>query len=703
MTATAAVNPFFRLSQRLRDNIVSRLGWRSLRPVQELSIDPLIEGNNALVLAPTAGGKTEAAMLPLLDSLVARPPASTAIIYLSPLRALINNQEDRVEFLAGLVGATSFKWHGEVPQNERNRYLDQPDPVLLITPESLEVIVSSRGYDKKKLFGDLRAVVIDEIHAFAGDDRGDHLVALLERLSRMLGNDFQRVGLSATVGNPAKLLEWLCGQSQRGAKIVDPGRAKARRLIEVRPLAPEDDRGFIGSLLAQGKKSLLFTDSRGQAEKLQKAMAGAGVRTLAHHSSLSKELREETENAFRAGSNCCIVCTSTLELGLDVGDLDLVMQCDAPYSVSAFLQRLGRTGRREGSRGHMCFLTDQEWSFLRACALVSLAVEGYVEPVRPTTRASHVFVQQLLLRVLEGGDTGIASLLAGMGNPYCFRDLTAREREEIVAHLLAMGALAKVDSRLIFGPEGEKRFATSNFRDLYCVFDSSNQLTVVTRANRTVGSIEAWFAQSLGKTGFVFSLGGRAWKALECDWNRGVLVVEQSLGGSAPSWTGPPRPLSRRLAEKIRDLLVEVEPVAFLAEPAQAVLDKLRSEWGRRLEDGPTVEAVGKRLRILTFAGGQVNNLLARYLELHMGSRVASNNYWLMVDLEASRLAEILVCIGGPDDLAAATVEVPRGRLSKFQELLPPQLEREFLLERLYDIPATLEVVERLKEARWQL
>ena len=117
----------------------------------------------------------------------------------------------------------------------------------------------------------------------------------------------------------------------------------------------------------------------------------------------------------------------------------------------------------------------------------------------------------------------------------------------------------------------------------------------------------------------------------------------------------------------------------------------------------PTVEAVGKRLRILTFAGGQVNNLLARYLELHMGSRVASNNYWLMVDLEASRLAEILVCIGGPDDLAAATVEVPRGRLSKFQELLPPQLEREFLLERLYDIPATLEVVERLKEARWQL
>ncbi len=703
MSVALQTSPFFRLHKRLQTNIVTRLGWRQLRPVQELAIEPIQAGHNALILAPTAGGKTESALFPLLDDLLRKPPTTTAILYLSPLRALLNNQEERMELLASLAGLSAFKWHGEVERAEKTRFLKEPSALMLLTPESLEVIVSNRNYCKNHLFGDLRAVVVDEIHAFAGDDRGDHLVALLARLQKTLERDFQRVGLSATVGNPQELLDWFAWDSDRAKSLVDPGRQRSARRIEIRPCPPEDDRGFLGALLARGKKSLLFTDSRNQAEKMQRTMASQGVEVLCHHSSLSKEVRDQTEQRFRFGSNCCIVCTSTLELGLDVGDLDLVMQADAPYSVSAFLQRLGRTGRRAGKQGHMAFLADDQWSFLRACSLVKLASEGFVEPVVPSTRSYHVFVQQLLLKVLEGKDVSVRSLLEGGGQPFCFRDISPREQDEMVSHLLALGVIAKRDSRLIFGPEGEKRFARGNFLDLYTVFQAGDQMTVVTRGQRPLGTVEGWFVQSLGQTGFVFSLGGRAWHAIECDWERGVLTVEPSIGGTSPAWTGPPRPLSNVLAEQTRQLLAGVSPLKFLDERAQPVLTRLRQDWGELASEAPLVERRGSRLRILTFAGGRANNLLGRWLEFQLATKVTTNNFWLSLKTTPELLADVLKAVQRESDLLSVTTDLPRGKLSKFQDLLPPELERRFLLERLYDVSQTLELVGRLKSARWSL
>ena len=240
---------FARFSPRLQQAIVSRLGWSSLRAVQEEAGHAILAGANAVVLAPTAGGKTEASMFPAISQMVDDAPSGVGVIYVAPIKALLNNQSDRLDMYTEMVGLRRFVWHGDTPDHQRRQFLKEPAELLMTTPESLEVMLISRRVDEKKLFNDLRVVVIDEVHALAGTDRGAHLMSVIERLVRVSKNDVQRVGLSATVGNPDAILEWLKGTSHRHGCVVDPPKEPVRRqlLVVYRPdLALQSrDRRFI--------------------------------------------------------------------------------------------------------------------------------------------------------------------------------------------------------------------------------------------------------------------------------------------------------------------------------------------------------------------------------------------------------------------------------------------------------------------------
>lgn len=684
---------FFRLHERLRHAIVHTLGWRELRPVQELAVEAILDGNNAIVLAPTAGGKTEAGLLPALDILMRRPARGVGVLYLSPLRALLNNQEPRVELLSRLAGLTSFKWHGDVRADRKKRFLADPDDVLMITPESLEVMLLTARFPKRELLGNLKLVLIDEIHAFAGDDRGDHLVALLERVATYATADFQRVGLSATVGNPEMLLEWVQGGSRRPGVVTRPPREPSPRLIEIHPLAEGEDPAPRAVALARGRKSLLFAESRGRVERFKTALEDFGVQAFAHHASLSRELREDAERAFRQGQSCCIVCTSTMELGLDVGDLDLVLQLGAPATVSGFLQRLGRTGRRPGTKGRMAFLTDEEDSFLQACALVSLAQRGWVEPVTPSTRSVHIFLHQVLARILEHSGVGRRALVEGAGDPYCFRDLTVDERESLLDHLLATEILERVDALLILGAAGEKHFGYANFRELYSVFDAPSQLRVVTTTNQEIGQLETWFARALAEP-FVFVLGGRAWVTTHCDWEKALLTVKPAPRGRFPSWMGSPRLLCREVCEEMRSLLIDPQPTAFLADAPAAVLERLRRERAELLRPSRLVlQRLGDTVVLHTYAGGRVNQVLGLLAEERTRQKVSVDNVALRMPIPASgpwwsgweRILEEVRSGLGTETIEALTARLPRGRLSKFQPYLPPEMEKRWLVERTLD------------------
>jgi ATP-dependent Lhr-like helicase len=391
---------FSRLSPRLQQSIVARLGWSSLRPVQELAGEALLGGSNAVVLAPTAGGKTEASIFPTLSLLLDNPAEGVGALYIAPIKALLNNQADRLGLYTEMVGLKRFVWHGDTTSHERRTFLREPAELLMTTPESLEVMLVSEKIDTRKLFGDLRIVIIDEIHALAGTDRGAHLISVLERIAMLSRHDVQRVGLSATVGNPAAILQWLQGTSKRPGVIVDPPKQPARRQLLVARRPELADLAADASKVARGGKSLFFCQSRSVTEAVAEHMRRAGTAVFVHHSAVSLEERTLAEERFHHGTDACIVCTSTLELGIDVGDLDRVLQHEAPDTVSSFLQRMGRTGRRAGQVANTTFFCETGAGVVQAIALIELAKAGWVEPVELSDRCWPVLVHQVLAMAL---------------------------------------------------------------------------------------------------------------------------------------------------------------------------------------------------------------------------------------------------------------------------------------------------------------
>lgn len=363
---------FHRLHPMLRHAVVHDLGWRSLRPVQEQTIDAVLNGANAIVLAPTAGGKTEAAFFPALSRALADGSAPVCVLYVCPPRALLNNLEPRVQRYSRVVGLDAFKWHGDVAIAERRRFLEQPAHVLMTTPESLEVMLTNRPADAARLFAELGLVIVDEVHAFAGDDRGAHLVSLLERLTRFCGRDLQHVGLSATVGSPEEIGRWLSGSSPRVRRVIDPGSAAAPRELSLELVADEAAMTAQIRRIGLGRKSQVFVQARSLAEQVGAALQELGITAFVHHGSVSREDRQRAEASFQGSRNVAIVSTSTLELGIDVGDLDHVIQVDAPPPVSSLLQRMGRTGQRGDTVSNCHCLCREPDKVLHAAGLIRL-------------------------------------------------------------------------------------------------------------------------------------------------------------------------------------------------------------------------------------------------------------------------------------------------------------------------------------------
>lgn len=691
---------FFRLSQRLQHGIAHTLGWSSLRPVQEQAVEAILTGHNCVVLAPTAGGKTEAAFFPILDLVYREKLQPVCALYVSPLRALLNNQEPRLIQLAGLVGSTTFKWHGDVGQADRQHFLAEPTHVLMTTPESLEVMLISPKIDTARLFAGLHFVVIDEIHNFAAGDRGAHLMAVLERLVHYSPFDVQRIGLSATVGDPAVIGRWMQGSSGRPMTVIDPPSEPVSRLIRVDLYDDDEELARRVAPLAQGRKTLFFVEGRRFAEGVKQALSEVTAVSYVHHSSVGRELREEAEQSFTYSSGSqCIVCTSTMELGIDVGDLDAVLQLDAPAAVSSFMQRLGRTGRRPGSQAEMSFFCGDEMALLRAVALVNLARRGWIEPVNPTHYAVHVLAHQALAQALQFYGVRRDQVLQVAQRATPFSKIARDELELLLDHLVETDILHATDGLLVLGSEGEKRYGRQNFLSLYSVFETPEEVKVLTSDHRLIGTLQTWFVQQVGEgQGFIFVLAGRAWQVQHLDLEQSEMIVAPAPRGAIPRWGGGGPLLGREIAQEMRTVLLADDDYPFLTKRAQACLKTMRDQWRDLLQTGPLpLQPTGREWTLYTFAGDRINILLARALALVLGCQVNGDSFSLavrspkQVPLREKDIWQALKTIRQPaffstDQIVAMVRALPRGRLSKFQPLLPPDLEARFLAERLFDI-----------------
>ena len=698
---------FDRLSGALQYQIVNTLGWRTLRDVQLRSIDALIDGNNAVILAPTAGGKTEASFFPMLSRMDSEHWRPVSLLYLSPIRALLNNQQTRVEKLAGLIGRRAFKWHGDTGQGARKRFIAEPADILLITPESLEAMLMSQRIPARELFAGLQAVIIDEVHAFADDDRGAHLAAILERLTRFCERDVQRVGLSATVGNPEEILRWIQGSSKREGVVVNPGGAKRTPELRLDHVGSLTNAATMIEKLHPGQKRLVFVDSRSKAEQLGHELTQRKVLTYVMHGSLSASQRRDAEHAFVQGSDCVIVATSAMELGIDIGDLDRVLQIDSPASVASFLQRMGRTGRREAAP-NCTFLTIKDSSALHAAALLRLYRRSYVEAVRPSRRAFHILAHQLMAIAVQLGGVSRLDWYSWIDGATSFADIESTEREVLVDNMLAHEILADQAGKLWLGPKGERKYGTANFRELYAVFDVPRLINVRSGAEE-IGTVDATFLANMleskrdGKSEGAFTLGGKAWEIISVEWERGLCSVRPAAEGKAPRWSGGGSFLSYELCQAMREVLVDDEVDPAWSKRMSDVIEAQRAEFAflRDGEAAPLMRNAGD-FEWFTYAGGAANLLLARVLEGELGERVTSDNIKLKFrDGAASSRAAIDSAVrklrdeGRPSDeeaMAHADAAV-RMRFSKFDPCLTEQQLLGLLRERLVDAEGARRVV----------
>lgn len=693
------MNLFSRFPERLQHSIAHQAGITSLRPVQELAGEAILDGHNVVVLAPTAGGKTEAAVFPVLAELLATSPEGVGALYIAPIKALLNNQEGRLGAYAEMVGLRRFVWHGDVPQSQKSSFCAEPAELLMTTPESIEVMLMSARVPVPRLFKDLRHVIVDEVHAFAGTDRGAHLLSVLERLAAVSQHDVQRIGLSATVGNPEQIASWLTGTSRRRGVVVSPPKPKARRIIKVCLREDVADLAREAVREGRGKKSLFFCQSRSLTETVAEQMRDDSMDVFVHHGSVSKEERLAAEERFLGGTNACIVATSTLELGIDVGGLDLTFQANASSTVSSFLQRMGRTGRREGTVANMTFLCEDVMSVVQAAALVRLAARGWVESVRDETRNWPVLVHQILAMTQEHGGISAERCSQMLRRVPDFRGITEAEVMALIEHMKREEFLFEAGGLLSMGRAAERAFGKKNFFELYAVFSSPVLYRVQTEAGRDLGSLEQAFVDRLVEEMSTFLLGGRAWMVIAVSHQERTVRVRAAPRGKKPSWGGfVPQFLGFEVCQEMKAVLTGEDDVPFLDGPAKAALAEWRADLGQLLARAEALQFDGTAVSWWTFAGGRINQTLKYALEWKGGWKVVPDNFLLKVQgdgVSMDAVHRVLEELRTPAFWTADETRqklrglVPEYRLSKFQRVLPDRWQTEMVGGYLLDFMGT--------------
>ena len=624
----------------IREHIY-RAGWQELRPVQMAAARALLFGQDNLLLSSgTASGKTEAAFFPILADLVNDPPAceGISVLYIAPLKSLINDQFERLDSLLSEVGIPVTHWHGDVSASRKSRLLREPRGILQITPESLESMLVNRKNDIPRLFAALRYVVIDEIHALIGSDRGAQVICLLSRLGRLLGRHPRRVGLSATVGDLSAAAAWLGADTGRPTVapppedepiswrlgfahfyINDPNEGQtpeARKSGESGGRASLDAGYEFLYDAVTPCRSLVFSNSREETEYVTATLRqiararGDDDIFLIHHGNLSAALREDAERRLKDETGRAVVAaTVTMELGIDVGRLARVAQVDAPTTVSGFLQRLGRSGRR-GAPPEMLMLFREEeplpntplpqlipWGLLRGIALVELyRGERFIEPPSVRKMPLSLAFHQTLSILASSGELTPAALAGQLLALPPFADLSPEDYRALLISMVEGEYIQLTEEGgLIIGLTGERIINSFKF---YAVFADSEDYTVRS------GSDEIGTITTPPPVGDRFALAGRVWQVEEVDITHRLVFVTPVEGKMEISWPGGTGEIHTRVLEKMRDILFGSEEYPYLMPNAAARLALARrTAYAARMHNSPLVHLGGQSFALFPWLG----------------------------------------------------------------------------------------------------
>ena len=688
------MDTFALLHEGVREVLAHRLGWNELRPVQEDAYVQISAGNDVLIIAPTAGGKTEAALIPVVDGILRRNVPGIAALYIAPLKALINDQEERFSLFCLPNGLDIMKWHGDVPRGDRKWPDGEPPHLLMITPESLEVLLMERELSSS--LRQVRFIIIDELHAFVESGRGVHMRVLLDRIDRLAGRKVQRIGLSATVGNAEEILSWFSGDRN--------GRA----LVQIAPVPTEKRFSFVVeektaarmralAAAVYGKKALVFVNSRKDAEDVTQALSGQVGQLLVHHSSLSSEMRKETEEAFARAGSACIICTSTLELGIDIGDLDVVVQVGPPSSVSSFLQRMGRAGRR-GRPPHVACLLRNPFELLCMVAVIESAGKREVEPLSPPQKPYDVLVQQILLEVLRSRRSSRTKMRRFVRGLSSFQKISGKDLETLLSHMTDKGFFEGDGDLLLPGYESEKLFGRSNWKDLFSVISGGDEFRAVTPDGDFIGKLDSRFVA--GGSGKSFSLGGKSWTFIKSDDAHELAVVVPGQGeGNTIFWTGGQTGLSSVVCRAVEQVVARGGSVLPLpARQEELLLEAIRQFPS--ITDGAlyAIEQQGRKgpeVIIYTFRGRKWNSTLSLLLRGASEKKLAVTATDLSLTIKNPPKKDAIgsVCHlinsvkSRSDRKLEEALPLPPPGTYKFGPAIPESLMREMALADYYHFP----------------
>ena len=690
-------------------------GWTSLRDAQEQAVPALVDADqDVIIAAATAAGKTEAAFLPILTHLLNHCDVPGSVLYISPLKALINDQWDRLGRLCEQLEIPVVAWHGDIAASKKHRFLKSPEGVLLITPESLEALFVNRGSTLGAVFKNLRYIVIDELHAFIGSERGKQLQSLMHRVELVVGRTLPRVGLSATLGDMKMASEFLCPRRYEGVKVIESKSAGQKLQIQLRgyiqsPMCklleardkteadeePEDhsapDFAIAEHLykVLRGSNNLVFPNSRTQVESYADRLRRCCERDAVpnefwpHHGSLSKDLREQSEQALKSGEYPATgICTSTLELGIDIGSIKNVVQIGSPPSVASLRQRLGRSGRRPGEPAILrayckeqpldtnSTLSDQlRQGLVQTIAMIRLLTQSWFEPPRTQGVHASTLVQQCLSIIAQCGGATAPELWRRLVADGAF---TRTEKADFVELLKSLGAKELISQEssglLLPGAIGERLV---NHYEFYSAFTSDEEFRLVC-AGKPLGSVPV--SRPLTKDQRII-FGGRRWQVQDVDLEAKVIVVSPSRGGAPPYFEGLGAMIHDRVRQEMRAVLTEKTPCPFIDRTAQALLDEARQTFAALGLAEQHIIKKGSSCQIVSWLGDRANDALSLLLN-HAGVSCGSEGLLISTNADSDKLMHALGRVAALDasDLKTLLADVKNMRREKWDWALPESL-----------------------------
>ena len=671
---------------------VWRQRWPSLHDIQERAVSPILEGRDVLISSATASGKTEAAFLPICSALEDTAADTLGVIYIAPLKALINDQRFRLEALFECIDGPVTPWHGDIAAHVKRRLVERPRGALLITPESLEALFVTRGTSMPALAQHLRFIVVDELHAFIGSERGRQLQSLMHRLELAAGGPIARIGLSATLGDTGLAAEYLRpGRGGEVEQIVSSALGREVKLQvrgyfrerprtpveaekpsdvadeEMEELAASDDIDIARHLFRtlRGTTNLAFANRRSDVElhaDLLRRLADRGnlpTEFFPHHGSLSREIREDAEQRLRGTRPATVVATTTLEMGIDIGSVDSIAQIGPPSSVASLKQRLGRSGRAADAPSIMRIYIQEEEisensslpsqlrvSLAQTVAMIRLLVQGWVEP--PPESALHLstLVQQLLSLIAQHGGVRAADAYRALCGTGPFSLIEQATFAQLLRDLASHELITQThDGTIVLDLSGERLV---NHHDFYAAFSSQDEWRLVS-GTRTLGTLPVMFPLLIDS--FVI-FAGRRWRVLSVDEERRVAELTPAAGGRLPKFPGGGPPIHDRVRQEMHRLYLDSDLPSFLDANGRELLAEGRSTF-RRLElDKHLLLPQGRHTWVFPWVGDRALNTLGL---LFLSQRVEFAGYGpaiLLADTSAELAQEVtreLVSLGRPD------------------------------------------------------